>query len=1244
MLKSLVDSMQLELNDCPAVMLSSARVPKASFILGLAHVFLALVCKLMKNTTNLVAFHLLEAFVVSPKDARQSFIPELWTQLFAPHLSAVDTWYKKEYASIVNNFSRSSSILPDSKAVSPPKATAMNAIVPRANSLMDLVTGMGLGRRGTSSQGNTRKAQQNKQDQTKILERMNMQVKLLSNLYDQSLDEGTIQFARHYQDLVVSYYERFSYDQVSRIWKGLQNTVDDTLQQHKTTAYQIDKEVDTFGVPMPKSFTKIGYNNNRDEDYFNNDDKNDDDDDDENDDDDNDYNSVDGKLISGGWTGANGLQFRRSLFEAIFGALHIDKSCKKDRTYGTIPSNHLSSLLHLCSKKMPAVIDPLRTKTSDQVEKDAHMQASTNESNVENKCATAKTTTIRDVVNTAFSPLPRDLPTLSIPTTGRKAASSPILSAESGNPTAKLKRSGSMSNSFSTELLANYNDSNHLDITSKQESLLATGTHSRKLVDFIKFKNHQSDIQPSLAMANKVPNQTSGFHQTNILIAGSSDGTKVEQKWIKASSSPNDKEENQISEQATRHRETTKMTSNSQSPRKDSTQVDDRKPETVQDQIMEEVQVKYCTSLQVQRDNSPNAYTPKVQLMERINVENASHRSCDPEVDVKKHVSTTREKPIGNQLEEVATKMKAVVSAAQSSNNAPEDVGRCEEALLQLSQSWLECKTATLLQKKGAANKNASSVTDNSDAYNILYSLTHELLYILANSELQEAQRLALCLLSASINSRRLSLNNSTTLQQNIHAENKGECRKSDRNHLQSDPLVLHALTHLLEQQDRLPEAALLLHLLHPAQYSSSCQQFLHHLLPLLLDLAQRGMMPIPKNVPDHNAISCTKSLYGDHHLIWESLKPRALALLMMSQLLAAVDKDTRLQACKHVLFPNVNGLPCFLHSLDCAQSIDEKIAAAFILTTCMQADDISRQHIVKHVKLPCVVALLQQSASNGSAFQTVVNLVTELLRARKSSIADLLNCVRQDGLLNCMHALMAYLQTTSLENRPPAAGLLLQLDLLLGDDRYSVFREEALEALLSPLLKDNNREATFIAVHILSTIGCSDSEQELEAWVLKKAGLAAADQEEVPNQRNQHSVTQTQPAASMVENQGEKKGNTKVGEWDARVARALIGKGGDLVSNALAKGLQSKIAEVRKTCLLVTAWLTFHLGSVHPSDHRHRATSGRCAFSRDQCNKSAKVRMRDSLQEKLREVAAADSGSVIMDRVLAAFALRNLT
>ncbi|KAI5074609.1 hypothetical protein GOP47_0010570 [Adiantum capillus-veneris] len=1221
MLKSLIDSIQLELNNNPTTILSSVRVPNASFILGLAHVFLALVCKLRKSTSNLIASHLLEAFIVSPNNARQNFIPQLWNQLFRPHLSAVEAWYKKEHANIVSSFSRSPSVSADSKPCSPKIAhtltspRAANSVVSRANSLLDLVSGMRLSKRGNMMHI--------QHDQAKLLERMNMQVKLLSDLYEQSLDEGTIQYARRYQDLIVNYYGRFSCDRDSGTWKLLQNENTKVEVHHRMAGNEIGNEAVASTIKeaaAPDICTEV-------------------DDDDE----------VDGKLTSGrGWTGTNALQLRRSLFDAVFGTVPNNKTSKQDRSY-TSPSSPISSLLRLCNKDFPKVIDPLRSKE----ETDACTPAANYEKIIGTSYASGKATTIRDVVNTASSPMLQELDTLNKRSKVKAAMRGHNQSAETLNENYLLtpdpESSSSMTSHVPTELPPPSCKKDYVQTTCEQVGAVSHSAHSKRLIDFIKDNDNQSDTNKySTIPSHKVANRVTRSCQTKMAASDSSmEGTKVEgQRIMKRSNSESSKKNQTSGWMASADQDLKSQIKSSRrvGGRSNVTalaKMASAKQNVVYDGKTEDVQVKYCTSLQVRETRPLSIKNSKDQFSECTSIDNAVQASSIIEAEVW-GAGTRAQKSISNQLEELANELRAAVQSTQSSNNMLEGVGRCEEVLLRLSQAWLECKSATLLRRKGIKEKEPDSVTGNWEVLQILDGLTHELLFILANSELQEAQRLALCLLSASIGPKESNSNESAPLVQlNYDAKTRGEVNKSTRNQLPSDPNVLHALLHLLQQQGRLPEAALLLHLLHPAQYSASCHHFLPHLLPLLLDLAQRNGLPRTQNASNYIASSCRRPFDGRLHLIAEA-KPRTLALMMMSRLLAAVDTHTRLQACKHVLFPNVNALPCLLHSLDCAPSVDERIASAFVLTTCMHADDICKHHIVNHVKLPSVVALLQQSASNSNAFQTAVNFVTELLRTRKARIREMLSCLHRDGLLNCMHALMAYLQTASLENQPPAAGLLLQLDLLLGDEeRYSVFREEALEALLSPFLTECSREATFNAAHVLSTLGRSESEQELEAWLLKKAGLGATLQEKNLNTSNQCYMSSTAnhiaPASKQGQEQEEDEEGTMVAEWDKRVACAIIEQGGGrLVSNALAKGMQSSMAEVKKACLLVAAWLTSHLSSMYPFDQHHSAHH---RFTRA----STKGRMRETLQAQLQEIAAVGSGNAIVERVFAALALQNL-
>lgn len=77
---------------------STAGIPN-SYLSAWAHLYLAFVWKL-RNKNVYAASHLLEMFLIDPTYARLDFAPELWDQLFVPHLTNIEVWYQEEYENI----------------------------------------------------------------------------------------------------------------------------------------------------------------------------------------------------------------------------------------------------------------------------------------------------------------------------------------------------------------------------------------------------------------------------------------------------------------------------------------------------------------------------------------------------------------------------------------------------------------------------------------------------------------------------------------------------------------------------------------------------------------------------------------------------------------------------------------------------------------------------------------------------------------------------------------------------------------------------------------------------------------------------------------------------------------------------------------------------------------------------------------------------------------------------------------
>ncbi|GMI97475.1 hypothetical protein HRI_003416800 [Hibiscus trionum] len=73
-------------------------VPNA-MLSSCAHLYLSVIYKLQKKD-RVSARHLLQVFCDSPSQARTNFLPELWDDLFYPHLSHLEAWYNQEASSL----------------------------------------------------------------------------------------------------------------------------------------------------------------------------------------------------------------------------------------------------------------------------------------------------------------------------------------------------------------------------------------------------------------------------------------------------------------------------------------------------------------------------------------------------------------------------------------------------------------------------------------------------------------------------------------------------------------------------------------------------------------------------------------------------------------------------------------------------------------------------------------------------------------------------------------------------------------------------------------------------------------------------------------------------------------------------------------------------------------------------------------------------------------------------------------
>ncbi|GLJ39830.1 hypothetical protein SUGI_0814240 [Cryptomeria japonica] len=296
---------------------------------------------------------------------------------------------------------------------------------------------------------------------------------------------------------------------------------------------------------------------------------------------------------------------------------------------------------------------------------------------------------------------------------------------------------------------------------------------------------------------------------------------------------------------------------------------------------------------------------------------------------------------------------------------------------------------------------------------------------------------------------------------------------------------------------------------------------------------------------------------------------PQEAAILLLEQLLTVLDHTKNRENAKQII--SLGGIPFLLRRLELG-SIQGKISTVSILCCCMQADGNSRHILVRDVKKASLVELLH--CNQGMSRAVVIAFLSELLCLnRRTLISKFLSELQKEGLLNTMHVLLVYLQTASLEQQPMAATLLLQLELLVQPRRYSVYREEALEAIIAALHCGTDKKAQLQAAKALLILGGRFSylgQTLLEAWLLKKAGLE--------NDFIDSLIEEDDPLEDDMKRWNEEKMATD--EWEMKITSALLTKGKPLFE-ALAKSLSGRVPELAKPCLVTAAWVNCALASM---------------------------------------------------------------
>lgn len=299
-------------------------------------------------------------------------------------------------------------------------------------------------------------------------------------------------------------------------------------------------------------------------------------------------------------------------------------------------------------------------------------------------------------------------------------------------------------------------------------------------------------------------------------------------------------------------------------------------------------------------------------------------------------------------------------------------------------------------------------------------------------------------------------------------------------------------------------------------------------------------------------------------------LEPRTASVLLLRQILRGCQEYMAAAMTSKVISAGI--IDSIIGSLE-AEWSEERLAAVVILSKCMQEDGKCRNPIADKAELgPVLESFI--GAADAERFE-IIRFLSELVKLNRRTFNEqVLHIIKDEGAFSTMHTFLNYLQTALQDQCPVVAGLLLQLDLLAEPRKMSIYREEAIDALIS-CLKNTDFPAAQIAAAetIVSLQGrfSASGKPLTRAFLLKRAGL---------EKRYRTVMRMEHLGNSNVEFEGSLQEEEKAADdWERKVAYALVSHEFGLLFEALAEGLKSRNADLCSACFVSATWLAYMLG-----------------------------------------------------------------
>uniref|UniRef100_A0A0D3F177 Uncharacterized protein n=1 Tax=Oryza barthii TaxID=65489 RepID=A0A0D3F177_9ORYZ len=362
---------------------------------------------------------------------------------------------------------------------------------------------------------------------------------------------------------------------------------------------------------------------------------------------------------------------------------------------------------------------------------------------------------------------------------------------------------------------------------------------------------------------------------------------------------------------------------------------------------------------------------------------------------------------------------------------------------------------------------------------------------------------------------------------------------------LNADP-QLEVFLRLLRSKELFLKAAIVLYLMKP----KAKQMLSLDWIPLVLHILECG-----DEVQFLSSVKCA---------------PKVAALYFLDQLLMGFDVDRNVENAKQMIA--LGGLDLLMNRIDGSDSRESKKCIS-LLTSCIQADGSCRHYLVDNLKKEPIVQLLVGNQKKASS--AALNLLSELVCLnRTTQILEFLKELKNGGCLNTMHILLVYLQQAPIAQHPLAAVMLLQLDLLGDSSQYSVYREEAIDAMVAALEHGSHsrklQEQCARALLLLAGRFSSSGEPIAEAWLLKRAGL-------------DDSLSESFRRTEIFKDKSARVEEEKIVEERLKkLALMLLNSGNKKFLTALSNCISDGIPSLARACLITVTWMSSSLSPLH--------------------------------------------------------------